>query len=81
MSETTLSKSSRKTAADYEATAARLLIEMNLLEEQMGNSRAESERLKVETQVLKAETDVIKAKTAATLSQLSQRMNSLTRPG
>ena len=72
MSETTLSKSKRKTAADYEAIAAQLLAEISRLEEQMDKDRAESDRLKAETQV-------IKGHTAATLSRLREQMDRLSK--
>ena len=54
MSETLLTKSKRKTAADYELVAVQLLDEISRLEEQMDRDRAESERLRVETQIIKA---------------------------
>ncbi len=57
MSETALTKSKRKTAADYEIIASQMLAEIDRLEEQMNRDRAESERLKAETQIIKAHTD------------------------
>lgn len=78
MSETTLTKSKRKTASDYEAIAAQLVVEMNRLKMQMDKDRSESQRLKTETQVIKAETEIIKARTASTISQLLHHINSLT---
>ena len=79
MSESVLTKSKPKTAAEYEAIAEQMLVEMNRLETQMDSDRAVSERLKVETQVIKAETEIIKTRTATTLSQLLQQVNSLMR--
>jgi hypothetical protein len=78
MSETTLPKSKRKTAADDKAVLADLLVEMDRLEAQMDQSHAESERLKTEAEIIKAETEIIKARTATTLSQLMQQIDILT---
>jgi hypothetical protein len=81
MSETALTKPKPKTNSDYQALAEQLLIEMDRLEEQMDEDRAESERLKTETQVIKAETEIIKARAAATLSQLMQQVEHLAQAG
>jgi hypothetical protein len=72
MGETTLTKSRRKTAADYEAVAAQLLAEIDRLEEQMDKDHAEGERLK-------AETLAIKASTTARLSRLQEQIHRLSR--
>jgi hypothetical protein len=72
MSGTVLTKSKRKTAADYEAVAVQMLAEINRLEEQMDRDHTESERLKAETQI-------IKAHTAITLSQLQEQIKQLSR--
>ncbi len=79
MSDTVITKSKRKSGADYQAQATQLLAEMSLLEEQMDKTCAESERLKTETQIIKAETDIIKAHTTATLSQMMQQIHNLAR--
>ena len=66
MSETTLTKPKRKTAADYEAIAVQLLAEMERINEQMDRDRAESE--------------LLKARTSETLSRLQEQINRLSRP-
>ena len=74
MSEPVLTKPKRKTAADYKAIASQLLADISRLEEQMDKDRAESERLKIETQI-------IKKHTAATLSQLQEQIDRLSKAG
>ncbi|HZP83730.1 MAG TPA: hypothetical protein VFB21_18965 [Chthonomonadaceae bacterium] len=59
MSETTLTKTKRKTAADYEAIADQLLADMRRLDELMQKDRAEIEYLKAETARLEAENRVV----------------------
>jgi hypothetical protein len=58
MSETTLTKTKRKTAAEYEAMADQLLKDMRRLDESMREDGGEIEFLKAETARLAAENRV-----------------------
>jgi hypothetical protein len=70
MSETTLTKTKRKTAADYEAMADQLLADMRNLETLMQSDRIEIDRLKAETHLLREESMRLETETRATLSRL-----------
>ena len=70
MSETTLSKTKRKTAADYEALADQLLADMRHLETLMHSDRMDIDRLKAETYLLREEAMRLETETRATLSRL-----------
>ena len=70
MSETTLAKTKRKTAADYEAIADQLLVDMQDLEPLMQSDRIEIDRLKAETHLLREEARRLETETRATLSRL-----------
>jgi hypothetical protein len=70
MSDTTVTKTKRKTAADYEAIADQLLADMRHLETLMQSDRVEIDRLKAETHLLREEALRLETETRATLSRL-----------
>jgi hypothetical protein len=70
VSETTIGKVKRKTSADYETIADRLLADMQLLEVRMQTDRIEIDRLRLETRVLQEESSMLENETRATLSRL-----------
>jgi hypothetical protein len=70
MSETTKTKTKRKTAADYEAMANQLLADMRHIETCMQSDRIEIDRLKAETHLLREEALRLETETRATLSRL-----------
>lgn len=72
MDETVPTQPKPRTTAHYKAEFARLLAEMDRLNEQMDIDRADSERLKIET-------EIIKAGTSEKLLRLQEQVNSLSR--
>ena len=70
MSETTFTKTKRKTAADYEAIADQLLADMQHLETLMHSDRNEIDRLKAETYLLREEARRLETETQTVLSRL-----------
>ena len=70
MSETTLTKTKRKTAADYRTAITEMFAEISNLNEQMRQDQAEIDRLKIETDALKPETLRLKLETRAILTRL-----------
>jgi hypothetical protein len=70
MSETTLTKTKRKTIADYEAIADQLLADMRHLETLMQADRIEIDRLKAEMHPLREEAMRLRTEMRAALSRL-----------
>ena len=64
---------SLETPADYEAAIAECLAEMQHLNEQMQNDRADIERLRGEIDALKAETQQLKTETRTLLVSMGAK--------
>jgi hypothetical protein len=67
MSETSVTKTKRKTAADYKAIADQLLADMRRLNELMQKDRTEIDYLKAESAHLEAENRVVLSRLKASL--------------
>ncbi len=70
MSETTLPKTRRKTASDYQTVVAEMFAEIDRLNEQTLRDQVEIDRLKIETDALKPETLRLKSEIRAILTRL-----------
>jgi hypothetical protein len=68
--ENTLSRSKRKTAAEYKADVTDMLSEIGRLNEQMCKDQADIDRFKVETDALRLQTQQLRLETRAVLTRL-----------